>query len=185
MVLCIFLDLKIPDKESMRFYEFLASLIVPIIVGIFGFFVFRMNKKFEHEIALKTKVIDKRVQCYSEIANDLNDIFTYMIRVGEWKDKNPQDIIDAKRKVSKLMHTNKPLWSENVFNCYRKFILEIFENNTGHRKDAKIKADIEKYGDLRDSEKKMFTGSKADKDTIKTKYALLGKAFSEDMGINE
>lgn len=123
------------------------------------------------------------MEYYSEVSDGLNDIYTYLIRVGNWKDKSPTDIIDYKRNISKIMHKSKPFWSKEVFTAYRNFILSVFETNTVHREDAKIKADIEKYGTLTEEEKERFTNLKANKSDIKLKYSILEKAFSKDMGV--
>ena len=81
------------------------------------------------------------------------------------------------------MHKSKPFWSKEVFTAYRNFILSVFSTNNGNREDAKIKAEIEKYGALREDEKKRFTNIKVEESEIKLKYSILEKAFSEDMGV--
>lgn len=176
-------DFLMFNDIELKSLEIYLKFLIPIVTGFIGYFIFKMNKKFEHTIVLKTKVIDKRVEYYSELSDELNDIYTYLIRVGEWKDKNPKYIINSKRNVSKIMHKSKPFWSEEVFIAYRNFILSVFETNTGHRKDAKIKADTEKYGELTTEDKEYFTNIRTNKEDIKLKYTLLEKAFSKDMGV--
>ena len=171
------------NETQLKSLQVYSSFLIPIITAFIGYYIFKMNKKFEHTILLKTKVIDKRVEYYSEVADELNDIYTYLIRVGNWKVKSPKDIIDSKRNVSKIMHKSKPFWSKEVFTAYRNFILSVFSTNNGNREDAKIKAEIEKYGALREDEKKRFTNIKVEESEIKLKYSILEKAFSEDMGV--
>jgi len=42
------MSIQVLDKNTIDMLNLLTPYITPIVVGLFGFFVFRMNKNFEH-----------------------------------------------------------------------------------------------------------------------------------------
>ena len=170
--------------ETIEFIEIVSKISTPIVLGVAGFFINRNLVSYKTKQDLNVKLIEKRIALYDEIACELNDIYQFMIRVGAWKNMSPKDVIDKKRLVDKLIHQNRPYWSLKFIDSYSDFMSECFKIKTGTGEDAKIAADTEKYVSLdswADKFNSMFTGVKANKKNIRTKYEAFNVAVSNDI----
>lgn len=47
------------NEIQLKSLQLYSNFLIPIITAFIGYYIFKMNKNFEHTILLKTKVIDK------------------------------------------------------------------------------------------------------------------------------
>lgn len=73
--------------------KLLASLLIPITLAVFGVYVHRITKRFEHLQWRSQKLIEKRLSIYDELAPLFNDLLCYFTYVGGWRDLNPPDVV--------------------------------------------------------------------------------------------
>lgn len=168
----------------MEYLELLAKFLTPVVLVFFGFHINKNLANQRSQLALNEKLIEKRIKIYDEISSELNDIFQFMVRVGTWKEMSPKELIDKKRLLDKLVHQNRPYWGIEFIDTYSDFMSECFETNTGTGEDAKIKADTIKYVNIESWAEKfesMFTGVKANKNTLRIKYEAFNLAVSKDV----
>lgn len=125
--------------------DILQIFILPIALVVLGFVAKAIATNHEKRLSLNDKIIEKRVGVYESIGRDLNDIFSYVVRVGDWKSFTPLEILDKKRKVDKEMYVNRPYWSDEAFSAYTSLTTYIFEVYSGSGQDAKVRGEIQKF----------------------------------------
>jgi hypothetical protein len=169
----------------MEFIDFALSSATPIIVLILGIWAKNIAIDYERRAALNGRIIEKRVEIYEKIGEDLNDIFVFLLQVGDWKQFSPDQIIDKKRRLDKLMYINRPYWSDDVFLSYNEFMDSAFETYTEVGEDAKIKTvtiKFEKLPNWNEKWKKQFSKSPTKNSILATNYTTLMKHFSREFG---
>lgn len=162
------------------------SAIMPlIIIFITGWWVNKRLENIKSRLQLDHSIIEKRAGIYAEIQDDLNNIYSYIIRVGKWKELTPEDILESKRLVDQKFHTTKPYWSENTMTQYEELMKVCFKTYRGHGKDAGIRAEIEQYKTLENwklSFDDSFVGG-YDKASLNNANKVFMDALSKDFGI--
>ncbi|EMF7366357.1 hypothetical protein V4F52_004177 [Vibrio vulnificus] len=173
--------------ESLLKYAPLISAVMPLLVIVLtGFWVNNRLEKIKSRLQLDHSIIEKRAAIYASVQDDINIIYSYILRVGDWKDYKPSDILDCKRKVDKTFHSTQPYWSKEAFTSYQQFIKVCFKAYRGHGKDAGIIAQVDRYQGL-DSWQDSFLDSFEsgyDKEKLISANQSLMKALSKDFGIN-
>jgi len=178
--------------ESSKVIKFLIeiapviSAIMPLIVILLtGWWVNKRLENMKSRLQLDHSIIGKRAEIYAEIQDDLNNIYSYIKRVGKWKELTPTKILESKRLVDQKFNTTKPYWSENTMNQYEEFMKVCFKTFRGHGKDAGIRASIERYKSL-ENWNALFNDSFVggyDEDSLNNINKKLMKALSKDFGI--
>lgn len=93
-----------PIWNSLEIAKLIASVLTPISVVVFGFWINRRLKVFEHLQWANQKVVEKRLYVYQELVPLLNDLLCYFTYVGNWKTHNPASIIELKRKLDRIAY---------------------------------------------------------------------------------
>lgn len=130
------------EKAWTDHVKFGVDVAMPIITLVFGILILRLTKKLERSQWRSQKVIEKRIAEWDKIRIEFNKIFCYCTRVGGWKDLNPTDAIELKRKADEKMHLARPYFSKGFFDSYLHFIKTCFAQYQGHGVDAKIRSPI-------------------------------------------
>ncbi len=121
---------------SLELAKLAVSLVTPILIFTLGIIINNSIRSSERSTALRSEI-------YKDVGGELNDIYSYLAFVGNWKELSPSDIITKKRKVDKAMYMYKPFFSPELFHTYKKFMVEAFRPYGGAGKDARIRSDIE------------------------------------------
>ena len=168
----------------MDILELIIKIATPLVIAYFGFLINKNLAEQRSKLTISEKLIEKRISIYDDISSELNVIYQYMVRVGNWKEMSPEEVIAKKRTLDKLVHQNRPYWSIDFIDTYSNFIFECFKTNTGTGEDAKIKADTVKYSTLDSWEPEyeaMFIGEKTDKSKVRDLYNAFNEAVSRDI----
>lgn len=127
--------------NSLEKAKLAVSLLTPLLVLILGIIINGSVKTAERSTSLRSEI-------YQKVGEDLNDIYSYISFVGNWKELTPLDVIRKKRAVDKAMYTYRPFFSEELFSTYLKFMNEAFASYGGAGTDARIRSEIKtKDGD--------------------------------------
>ena len=110
---------------SLEIAKLGISALTPILVLTVGIVINHSVKVAERSSTLRSEI-------YRTVGEDLNDIYCYLMFVGNWKDLTPADIIARKRSVDKTMYTYRPLFTEELFATYKTFMHEAFEPKIRH-----------------------------------------------------
>lgn len=168
--------------------QLLASTLTPISLVVIGYFLNKTLALQGQQWRENDKLIEKRIEIYSEIANPLNKIYCYIQDVGDYKSLYPETVVNSKRSSDRLFHMYRPIWSRETIIAYKSFSAASFEvfNGSGH--DAKIRtvstekkaaAELGKTRWLEDWE--VLITEERDENYHK-KYVRLMNAFSDDLG---
>lgn len=118
----------------------LVALIAPLVIV---FLIIRQNRVIKH---LKEKqqndqrIIEKRIEVYGRIGSKLNDIVSFFLYTGNWKELSPVDMIQLKRELDKEITINTPVFSDDLSKNYNGFIHLCFVSFSGWEHEEKIKS---------------------------------------------
>lgn len=126
--------------NSLEVTKLLMSLITPVLVVGFGLWVNTKLEELKTETEQWKAVVAQRVEYWKEMALPLNDIYVYIQYVGNWQEITPQEILSHKRKLDRIVYSNRPFFSEGFFSAYRAYIEAAFRENRGWKEPAGIKS---------------------------------------------
>jgi hypothetical protein len=168
--------------------DMLELIVMPIALIIIGFIVKSIASNHEKRASLHNRIIEKRVDVYESVGKDLNDIFSFVARVGSWKEFSPKEILDKKRAIDKIMYVNRPYWSDVAFTSYIDFMTYVFEVYTGTGEDAKIRSEADKFKSSTnwdESWKNYFSDKEYNQKETWKKSRELMKNLSNDFGYQQ
>lgn len=134
--------------NSLELIKVIISIITPIIGGIIAWRLAKVGKDLEKKQWSSRKIIEKRLDFYDKVVPELNDLYCYYHRVGNWKILTPKQIIEKKRFLDKEFNVYSHIFKNNIIEKYNTFIHNCFETYTGWGNDAKIKMNLTKRIDL-------------------------------------
>ena len=166
-----------------------ASLLVPCALAVFGVYVHRVTKKFEHLQWRSQKLTEKRLAIYDDLAPKFNDLLCYYTYVGNWRDVTPPDVIAMKRIIDKKIHLAAPLYSEEFFASCIEFQHLCFETYTGWGRDSCLRTPFERRKDAWLKEwnpewESCFSKKAVDPAIVRKSHQRLMAAFSKDIGVH-
>ena len=170
---------------NIEYVKLAASFLTPVVILLLGIWAKGIATDHEKRISLNERIIEKRVNIYEEIGKELNDIYVFLNQVGHWKEFTPEDIVNKKRNIDKIMYINRPYWSDSTFKKYNAFMAAGFETWTGIGEDAKIKTHIYQFKELsqwNEDWSDYFSKENPSIPDIKATYSDLMSAFSEQFG---
>jgi len=174
--------------NSLEIVKVIISCITPIIGGIIAWRLARIGKDIENRQWTNRKIIEKRLEIYEKLVPDLNDLYCFYLRIGNWKEISPEKVIALKRKLDKNFNIYNHLFQWDILSEYNEFIHLCFETYTGPGKTAKIKSSFEnreKY--IKDWDSKwnesFMPEKESDHKKIKTSYDRLIKIFRKELDL--
>lgn len=118
----------------------ILRLMTPVAVGIAVYVVSRSMHKLEARYLVNQRIVEKRLKLFEDMAPLLNDLYCYFVRVGQWKELTPEDVVKNKRTLDKLFYVNKPVFSKHFEVKYLAFVSDdCFYIFSGHAKDARLR----------------------------------------------
>jgi hypothetical protein len=175
--------------NSLEIAKLAAGLLTPTALALFGVYIHRLTKRFEHLQWRSQKLIETRLKIYDELAPQLNDLLCYFTYVGCWKDLNPPEVAALKRTIDKKIFLAAPLFSESFFSACMEFQNLCFETYSGWGRDALLRAQFERRKQARPNDWKAewnecFSASASDPKAIRTAYKRVMEAFAVDIGVH-
>jgi hypothetical protein len=95
------------------------------------------DRRLADENAKFQRVVMKRVSLWSELAPNLNDIYSYLLYVGKWKEFDASVIVKKKRECDKIVYSDRFYLSDDFFSAYDDFMKFSFKTENGLGVDAK------------------------------------------------
>ena len=166
-----------------------VGLLLPAALAVFGIYIHRVTKRFEHLQWRSQKLIEKRLAVYDDLAPLLNDLLCYFTYVGCWRDLDPTFVVSLKRVIDKKIHLAAPLFTEEFFQACMSFQQLCFETYTGWGRDASLRTHFERRRDARGKEwnrewEAFFGDDVSDPNAIRAAYQDVMEAFSQDIGVH-
>ncbi|MFO7933734.1 MAG: hypothetical protein R6U78_06605 [Bacteroidales bacterium] len=185
--------MDLPDiqlSEQLWKYLVIAALILAVLALIMMVVVAlrfsRIIKGMKKKQWTNQKIVEKRMDIYDRMAPRLNDIYCFYCYVGKWKEITPPDILRIKRDLDKEMNIYSRLFSDDLSEQYRSFMLLCFVSKTGWEHDEKIKSLYElrkeQCTDWDDNWIQYFdTNNVVEGTKIKERYDELTDSFKNDL----
>jgi hypothetical protein len=156
-----------------------ASLAVPFILIWAAHRLQRRQKFFE-------AVMGEKVRHYGHLSPLLNLIFSYRYRVGDFLDRAPETVLEAKRKADQEFWTFEYLWSDEFRLAYHHFMTDSFTVFGPEGTKARIRVD----GDLYPVKPttpgwEAFSGETVNREVLLRLYSELKAAIARDLGFGE
>lgn len=88
------------ERTSLEIAKLAVPIVVSVIVALVGLQISEELEKFKANSAQYDRSIDsmveKRLALYDQIGRKLNEVFTYYMYIGKWKQLSPEDIVNDK-----------------------------------------------------------------------------------------
>lgn len=123
--------------NSLEIAKILIGATTPLLVFFFGYQISLDDKERTDRIAQFERVTQKRLELWDEIAPDLNDIYSYLMYVGEWKQLDADQVVAKKRKIDQVVYGYQPFFSQEFFDAYLAFSQASFETRNGTHGEMK------------------------------------------------
>ncbi len=180
--------MEVNGWSSLEVAKLLASLLTPIVVAIFGVYIHRITKRFEHSQWRSQKLIEKRLAVYDDLAPLLNDLLCFFTYIGAWKEMDPPAAVALKRQIDKKVHLAAPLFSSRFFAACMVFQNLCFETYAGWGVDARLRSQFKRRQDVYGTKwntawDQLFSDEASDPGRIRAAYQEVMEAFAADLGV--
>lgn len=167
--------------DKLEIAKLLVSALMPIAVAWLGYVINRTSNRRAH-------VTERRIKVFDQVAQDLNDLYCYFSYVGHWKGLTPPEVLSKKRKLDRIIHINRFLFTRRFYKRYKKFIDLCSQAYSAPGEDAKLRTitrDSEQKEVWNEEWNKMFTDRTLSSSprTIERAYSSLMHQFSMELGI--
>ncbi len=140
-----------PLWNSLEIAKIVAGILTPLAIL---FFTIQTNRTQSEVVSAKVAAVQKethererfvqvtkqRIDLWSTISPLMNDLYCYFLYVGYWKEINPDQVIATKRKLDKLINSNRPFFSPDFSAKYNAFMSSAFKTQNDWGEDAKLKS---------------------------------------------
>jgi hypothetical protein len=163
-------------KTVLEVVSTLASVSVPFVLAWAAHHFQRRQKAFE-------AVMSEKVRHYGTISPLLNVIFSYRFRVGDFLDRTPESVLEAKRKADQQFWTFEYLWSDDFRRAYHQFMSNSFRVFGKEGEKALIRVDGVVHPVKPTTQNwEAFTGEAVDRGELARLYGELKAAVAHDLG---
>jgi len=170
--------------------KLIVSALTPLVVIIIGLWISRSLKRLEYLQWTNQRITEKRIRIFEELAPLLNDLLCYFTFVGCWKELNPPDVVQQKRKMDRIVHVNAPLFSKEFVKRYNEFINACYSTYAGWGQDAKLRTMVGRRKEVAGNEWNSTwdtcfadVNDCSDPKLVRTTYVSLMSGFSEELGV--
>ena len=178
--------------SSLDVANVVVAALTPVLVVVLGLVVNRSVKRLEEAQWANRKVIERRLECYDDMSGDLNDLYCFFRRVGDFQRITPPMAVDKKRRLDKAFHLNKFLMTDDFATAYDEFIGVCFDTFRGTRVAAQLRASVEtqradRGAGWEDSWADNLVSDPAkvaDVEDIESRYEALMRCFAADIGVH-
>lgn len=162
-----------------------GTVATPLVVAILG-------ARYIHRQAIHETVLSEKAKHYSVISPLLNQIYSYRLMVGDFLERSPEEILQAKRSADHEFWTFSYIWSTGFIENYKAFMDECFSTFDATGTKALINAES-KYYPVKPAPKTCnadgkpwpgFAERPVDKWKLMAIYRRIGDAISKDMKLS-
>jgi hypothetical protein len=163
-------------SRALELIRTAAEVAVPVVLAVAAHSLQKRQKVFE-------AVMAEKVRHYGYLSPLLNHVFAYRFRVGDFLDRSPESVLEAKRKADHEFWTFEYLWSEEFRRAYHAFMADCFSVFGAEGTRGRIRAEG-KYYPIRPTTPgwDAFTGEDVDRKRLGELYAALKRAIARDLG---
>jgi len=111
-----------PVEINLEVWKIILSALTPVAIVVAGYFINKAIKTREHELTVLRNKQDIRKEIYDEIGPKLNQIFCFIVDVGDFGNYEPPHIIDLKQEINTKFKPYEKLWHDKTINAYDSFM---------------------------------------------------------------
>jgi len=181
-------DIQLTDQfwENLVIAALILAVLTSIMMIVLAFRFSRIIKGMKKKQRSNQKLVEKRMEVFGMMAPKLNDIYCFFCYIGNWTEMTPPDILRLKRDLDKDMNIYAKLFSDDLNNHYRMFMLLCFVSKSGWEHDEKLKSMYalrqEKCAGWNEEWKDYFdTNNVVEATRIKERYDALIDSFKNDL----
>ena len=126
------------------------------------------------------RIIERRSRIWDDLGPKLNIIYSYVCRVGDYKDYKAENILQIKRDSDRIFYNYIAFFSEDFLSDYHRFMGEVFDMYGARGMDARVRALSFGRADL---EPGRFTEEYGG--YTKQAYGAVLRSAAKDMGLEE
>ncbi|MCW5696775.1 MAG: hypothetical protein KIS96_08580 [Bauldia sp.] len=174
---------------------FVGPLTIAATAAITAIIVNRRLKRIEEAQWRNRRVIDKRIEIYDAVAPPLNDLYCYLLWVGNWQEKTPPEIVAIKRDADRRIFIGQYILDDETFRAYQALMALAFRTFNDPGTDARIRSTLSSpLGDRRASRffawneawTAMFdTAPPPSREEVQAAYLALLAAFKRSIGLQD
>jgi hypothetical protein len=133
-----------PTWNSLEVAKLVVAAFTPVAVAFLGFWIARHLRRVEQLQWASQKAVEKRLEVFTALAPILNDLYCYFDFIGEWKMKDPRELLLVKRNADRCFYVNAALFSPSFQRLYEVFMAVLFVPGPleEHETAARIKSDV-------------------------------------------
>ena len=177
---------------SLEIAKLVVSALIPIAVVVLGLPIARALRRLEHEQWRSRKLIELRLDLYTNMAVPLNDLLCFFRRVGDFQVITPPEALLRKRQLDRMYFTNEYLMSKEFGRLYHAFIGACFRTYRGLGVPAQLRVSRkqqrserptwdESWDDLLVPDSETPIGLSE----LQSHYDALLERFGEELGVRE
>ena len=182
---------KTTSWSSLEVAKLAVDALTPIVVLWLGYWVRKLSARLTATQWANQKLIEKRLEIFDKVAPLLNDLYCYMMFVGNWKELTPPEMVQAKCSLDKTMYINAALFSPTFIQLYHDFIHICFETFTEAGHNARLKTPVSGLAGDRHTGAQpwqagwdtFFSPAVSDKCQVKASYEALMDSFAQELGL--
>ena len=116
---------------NLEVLKIIVSALTPLAIAAAGYIINRAIKTREHALSMLRNKQDMRKEIYDEVGPKLNQIFCFIMDVGDFGDYEPPYIQDLKGEIDRKFKTFEKLWHQNTINAYDEFMKASYAMRSG------------------------------------------------------
>ncbi|ADB50814.1 hypothetical protein [Conexibacter woesei] len=177
---------------TLEWASLVVAAMVPLVVGVLGAVVARSLRHVEDAQWGNRKLIELRLELYSDMALPLNDLLCFFRCVGDYAEITPPEALRRKRRLDKSFYVGEHLMSGAFAAAYHAFMEACFLTFTARAAPAQLRASIKKQRAEREHWEPAWDVHLIPVDMtptglaeINARYKALMAAFRRDIGIGD
>lgn len=99
----------------------------------------REERASSKEDERERREVDRRFAVWEEMAPEMNQIYSYFLYVGKWKEIKPEEIIQKKRHLDELIYSNRIFFSDQFVASFTAFEEATFAQFQGWEHEPTLK----------------------------------------------
>jgi hypothetical protein len=109
----------------------------PVVVERLGWLISRAARRLDEAQCSGRKLIELRLELYTEMARPLNDLLVFFLAVGDFRDIDPPEALKRKCALDKAFYVRQYLTNDEFAQRYDAFVNACFWTYTGVASTAK------------------------------------------------
>jgi hypothetical protein len=132
-------------QSRPEMYKAIVTFVGQLAIAAAGFFIAFSLDRAKDGSEAEAKRIEYRVTFYKSVASDLDTMYTFVCRIGNYSYITPGTVGRIKRHLDAEFLVNLPLMSDQTFAAYKSFTDTFVVHARGEAKHFGFKVPLDPY----------------------------------------